>query len=66
MASHLAGKSHGKKMVAVNQENASALATSLIQSVRSETEGDALMTDAEGVKPLNGTSNPVSVRISVS
>lgn len=62
MASHLAGKSHGKKMVAVNQENASALATSLIQSVRSETEGDALMTDVEGVKPLNGTSNPAAAK----
>lgn len=54
MATHLAGKSHGKKMLAANEENASALATSLIQSVREQSGGDVNMADAADVKTLNG------------
>jgi len=38
METHLAGKAHAKKAAMINKENASALATSFVKSVREQTE----------------------------
>jgi len=63
---HMTGKAHGKKVMAANQENASLMATSLIQSVREETK-DAEMTNpapapivspTKGKKPLEVCEQP--------
>jgi len=53
MESHLHGKAHAKKLKKVNEENASMMASSLIQTIREQTkEGDAKMEDLTSEKPL--------------
>jgi hypothetical protein len=49
--SHLEGKAHQKKALLANQENASAMATSLIQSVRDETGGEEKKMDLSVAEP---------------
>jgi len=61
LETHLAGKAHGKKVIAANQENASAMATSLIQSVREETK-DVEMTNPAPAPSPTKDKKPLEVQ----
>merc|ERR1712243_28779 len=62
MQSHMAGKAHNKKVAAANQENASALATSLIQSVREEAKLDAEMPSVVPAESPTKEKKPLEVQ----
>ena len=62
MESHLAGKAHHKKASAINEQNASALATSFVKSVREETDNNASMMDMDqSTKAENPVAQPQEV-----
>jgi len=61
MESHLGGKSHMKKAAAANEQNASALATSFVKSIREQADSNGSLT---GVKLEESVAEPQAQEVS--